>query len=90
MADKTATKKPKTDKTTNQGKKKITYYTGVEVNDFDGNTFTINSTNPGPLRVEICHMSHPAYNPDKKIIKKAKGHMEKFLEKQKKMAGMNK
>jgi ribosomal protein L31 len=66
-------------------KKKIQYYTGVEVTDLDGNTFTINSTVPGPMRVEICHISHPAYNPDKKIERKAKGHMEKFLEKQKRM-----
>jgi len=68
-----------------KAKKKIQYHIGVEVSDFDGNTFTINSTNPGPLRVEECHMSHPAYNPDKKIERKAKGHMEKFLEKQKRM-----
>jgi len=68
-----------------KAKKKIQYHTGVEVTDFDGNTFLINSTSPGPLRVEVCHMSHPAYNPDKKIERKAKGHMEKFLEKQKRM-----
>jgi ribosomal protein L31 len=68
-------------------KKKLNlqYHTGVQVTDLDGNTFTINSTSPGPMRVEICHMSHPAYNPDKKIERKAKGHMEKFLEKQKRM-----
>ncbi len=66
-------------------KKKIAYFTGVEVTDLDGNKFTINSTKQGPIKAEICHLSHPAYNPDKKIERKAKWHMEKFLEKQKRM-----
>ncbi len=66
-------------------KKKIPYHTDVEVVDLDGNKFTINSTLPGPIKVETSHMSHPAYNPDKKIERKAKWHMEKFLEKQKRM-----
>lgn len=86
-----AAEKAKKAKTESTGeKKKIAYYTNVEVTDFDGNTFVINSTHPGPLRVETCHLSHPAYNPDKKIERKAKGHMEKFLEKQKRMDAANK
>lgn len=91
MAEDQKVKKVKTKADTPAGEKKnIAYYTNVEVTDFDGNTFVINSTHPGPLRVETCHLSHPAYNPDKKVERKAKGHMEKFLEKQKRMDAANK
>ena len=75
---------------TEKKKKKIAYHTDVEVVDIDGNKFTINSTSPGPIKAEVSHMSHPAYNPDKKIERKAKGHMEKFLEKQKRMESKKK
>lgn len=74
--------------TKSKGSQKVPYFYDVEVTDLDGNTFTINSTVPGPIRVEISHMSHPAYNPDKIVERKAKGRMEKFLEKQKKMENM--
>lgn len=80
-----------TQKTTEKaGKKTVPYHYDVQVTDLDGNTFTINSTVPGPIKVETCHLSHPAYNPDKVIERKAKGRMEKFLEKQKRMESMQK
>ena len=55
-----------------------------------GATFKINTTVPGPLKVETCSQCHPAFNKDKVIKKVVKGRMEKFLEKEKKMAGMKK
>lgn len=71
-------------------KKAINYYQQVEVVDIDGNTFFINSTLEGPLKVEVCHLSHPAYNPTRVVERKAKGRMEKFLEKQKKVDALKK
>jgi len=38
--------------------------------------------------VETCYQCHPAFNKDKVIKKVVKGRMEKFLEKEKKMAGI--
>ncbi len=71
-------------------KKSVPYYQKVEVTDIDGNSFLINSTIEGPLRVETSFMSHPAYNPDRVVERKAKGRMEKFLEKQKRMDALQK
>lgn len=66
------------------------YYKDVEVNCICGATFTINATIPGPVKVETCNQCHPAFNKDKVIKKVIKGRMEKFLEKEKKMATMKK
>ena len=66
------------------------YYNDVEVNCICGATFTINTTVPGPIKVETCYKCHPTYNKDKVIKKVAKGRMEKFLEKQKKIETMQK
>jgi len=71
-------------------RKPLSYHQKVEVTDIDGNTFYINSTSEGPLRVETSFMSHPAYNPDRVVERKAKGRMEKFLEKQKRMDAIKK
>jgi len=44
----------------------------VTVVDINGHEFTLNAAVPGPIRVETTHLSHPAYNPDKKIEKVSK------------------
>lgn len=59
-----------------------------QVADINGFDFEIMTTIPGPIKVETSHLSHPTYNPDKVIKKATKGRMEKFLEKQKKMANL--
>ena len=64
------------------------YYENVKVVDLQGNEFFINSTVPGPIKIEESHLTHPTYNPDMKIERVAKGRMEKFLEKQKRIATM--
>jgi len=61
------------------------YYKDVEVNCICDATFVVNTTVPGPLKVETCYQCHPAFNKDKVVKKVIKGRMEKFLEKQKKM-----
>lgn len=66
------------------------YNQNVEVNCICGAKFTINSTIAGPLKVETCYQCHPVYNKDKVIKKVIKGRMEKFLEKQKKIAAIKK
>lgn len=66
------------------------YYQDVQVTCICGATFTVNTTIPGPIKVETCNQCHPAFNKDKVIKKVIKGRMEKFLEKEKKMAGMKK
>jgi large subunit ribosomal protein L31 len=66
------------------------YFENVEVSCICGATFTVNTTVPGPIKVETCYQCHPAFNKDKVIKKVIKGRMEKFLEKEKKMATMKK
>ncbi len=61
------------------------YYFDVEVECLCGNKFTINTTEPWPIKVETCYACHPAFNKDKVVKKVVKWRMEKFLEKQKKM-----
>jgi len=62
------------------------YFQDVQVTCICGATFTVNTTIPGPIKVETCNQCHPAFNKDKVIKKVIKGRMEKFLEKEKKMA----
>ena len=64
------------------------YFENVEVSCICGATFTVNTTVPGPIKVETCNQCHPAFNKDKVIKKVIKGRMEKFLEKEKKMASI--
>ena len=64
------------------------YYQDVQVTCICGATFTVNTTIPGPIKVETCYLCHPAFNKDKVIKKVIKGRMEKFLEKEKKMASI--
>lgn len=66
------------------------YFQDVQVNCICGATFTVNTTIPGPIKVETCNQCHPAFNKDKVIKKVIKGRMEKFLEKEKKMASIKK
>lgn len=66
------------------------YFQDVEANCICGANLKINTTVPWPIRVETCVECHPAYNKDKVIKKVAKGRMEKFLEKQKKIDAMKK
>lgn len=66
------------------------YYHGVTVVDINGHEFTINAAVPGPIRVETSHLSHPAYNPDKKIEKVSKGRAEQYQERLRKMEQMKK
>lgn len=66
------------------------YFENVEVSCICGATFTVNTTVPGPIKVETCNQCHPAFNKDKVIKKVIKGRMEKFLEKEKRMASLKK
>jgi large subunit ribosomal protein L31 len=66
------------------------YYKDVKVKCICGAEFTVNTTVPGPMKVETCYQCHPIFNKDKVIKKVIKGRMEKFLEKEKKMASMKK
>lgn len=66
------------------------YFKDVEVNCICGESFKINTTVPGPIKVETCYKCHPIYNKDKVIKKVIKGRMEKYLEKQKKIDSMKK
>lgn len=66
------------------------YYQDVKVQCICGAEFTVNTTIPWPIKVETCYKCHPVFNKGKVIEKVAKGHMEKFLEKQKKMEAMQK
>jgi large subunit ribosomal protein L31 len=62
----------------------------VDVTCICGAKFKINTTVPGPLKVETCNQCHPVFNKDRVVKKVVKGRMEKFLEKEKKMAVMKK
>ena len=66
------------------------YHADVDVQCICGASFKINTTVPGPIKVETCYQCHPVYNKDKVIKKVVKGRMEKFLEKQKRMEAMKK
>ncbi len=66
------------------------YYQEVTVVDINGHEFTLNAAVPGPIRVETTHLSHPAYNPDKKIEKVSKWRAEQYQERLKKMEQMKK
>ncbi|HMT01319.1 MAG TPA: 50S ribosomal protein L31 [Candidatus Absconditabacterales bacterium] len=61
------------------------YNQAVEVNCICGNSFTINTTAKGPIKVETCPACHPVYN--KGVVKTqiTKGRLEKFEEKKRKM-----
>ncbi len=60
-------------------------HTETVVNCICGNTFSISSTEKGPLKVESCPACHPAYNKGLVIKQVTKGRMEKYLEKQKRI-----
>ena len=66
------------------------YYDDVQVNCICGASFTVNTTVPGPIKVETCRECHPAYNKDKVVKQVVKGRLERFLEKQKKIDSMKK
>ncbi|MCF7835258.1 50S ribosomal protein L31 [Candidatus Gracilibacteria bacterium] len=66
------------------------YYQDVEVNCICGESFTVNTTVAGPVKVETCYRCHPVFNKEKVIKKVVKGRLEKFLEKQKKIDSMKK
>lgn len=64
------------------------YYSNVKVIDVQWNEFFVNASVPGPIKIEESHLTHPTYNPDKKIEKVVKWRMQKFLDKQKKIDNM--
>ncbi|NOZ44443.1 MAG: 50S ribosomal protein L31 [bacterium] len=66
------------------------FYHDVEVNCICGASFTIDTTIPGPIKVETCYQCHPTYNKDKVIKRVVKGRLEKFLEKQKRIDAIKK
>ena len=66
------------------------YHKDVEVSCICGAKFNIDTTIPGPIKVETCNKCHPVFNKDKKIKKVVKWRMEKILEKQKKMDALKK
>lgn len=78
------------DKRKHNDKKNIhgVFNIGVAVECICGHKFTIDTTMQGPVKVEVCPNCHPVYNKNKVIKKVAKGRMEKFLEKQKRMESM--
>lgn len=61
------------------------YNSDVIVNCICGNSFTIMSAVTWPIKVETCPKCHPTYTgtTETKVIK---GQIEKFREKQKRMA----
>lgn len=61
------------------------YHKEVAVSCICGATFTVNTTVEGPIKLDVCHQCHPAFNKDKVITKPVKGMMEKYLEKQKRI-----
>jgi len=91
--EKTEKKEVKVEKSVAKAKtdpKHWQYFEWVEVKCICGETTLINTTIPGPIRVETCSKCHPVYNKDKVIKQVIKGRMEKFLEKQKRMESMKK
>jgi large subunit ribosomal protein L31 len=62
------------------------YFKDVVVNCICGNSFTIASTIPGPIKVESCPACHPVYNKWLQVKQVSKGRMEKYAEKMKKIA----
>ena len=66
------------------------YFNDVVINCICGESFTIATTVPGPIKVETCYKCHPTYNKDKVIKKVIKGRLEKYLEKEKRMNAMQK
>ncbi len=66
------------------------YHKDVAVQCICWAEFTVNSTMAGPIKVETCYQCHPVFNKDRVVEKVAKGRMEKFLEKQKKIDAMKK
>jgi len=66
------------------------YFNEVEINCICGESFTIATTVPGPIKVETCYRCHPTYNKDKVIKKVIKGRLEKYLEKEKRMNAIQK
>lgn len=66
------------------------YHTDVAVNCICGNTFTISSTDKGPIKVESCPACHPAYNKGLVVKQVSKGRMEKYAEKMKKIDAVKK
>ena len=45
------------------------YFTGVQAECICGNTFSVNTTVPGQIKLEICDDCHHVYNKDKAIKK---------------------
>lgn len=61
------------------------YYKDVDVVCICEAEFKVNTTIPGPIKVETCYKCHPTFNKDRVVKKVIKWRMEKFLEKQKKI-----
>ena len=61
------------------------YHKDVTVTCICGATFTVNTTVPGPIKLETCYQCHPAFNKDRVVVRPVKGMMEKYLEKQKRI-----
>ncbi|MEI6426136.1 MAG: 50S ribosomal protein L31 [Candidatus Absconditabacteria bacterium] len=66
------------------------YFPEVVINCICGESFTIATSVPGPIKVETCYKCHPTYNKDKVIKKVIKGRLEKYLEKEKRMNAIQK
>ena len=66
------------------------YFKGVIVTCICGNTFTVNATVEGPIKVETCPHCNPFFNKTQKVEKVAQGTMEKYLAKVKKMESLKK
>jgi large subunit ribosomal protein L31 len=66
------------------------YHTAVAVQCICGNSFTVATTLPGPIKVESCPACHPAYNKGLQVKQVSKGRMEKYAEKMKKIEAAKK
>ncbi len=66
------------------------YHENVEVNCICDNTFTVSSTEKGPIKVESCPACHPAYNQGLVVKQVSKGRMEKYAERMKKIDAVKK
>lgn len=65
------------------------YYKDVEVVCICGNKFTVSAAVQWPVKIESCPACHTIYTGKEKTIV-AKGRMEKYLERQKKIDALKK
>ncbi len=66
------------------------YFKNVKVTCICGNTFEVNATVEGPIKVEACRECNPFFNNNKVVTKVVKGMMERYNEKMKRIEAAQK